>query len=139
MLKSQALTGQDAQHDCAAQMVPLDDSSGKEASGFQSHDMTADFSSTPSCLMPHGPLLPSGHFYSQPPSTEPDRVQESKPIRVEPPRLSWIEWFCGLEGHEFLVAVDPEFIRDKFNLLKLDETLNFSSHRFKYCLQLLLA
>lgn len=35
--------------------------------------------------------------------------------------------------------VDPEFILDKFNLLKLDETLKFSAQRFRHCLELLLA
>lgn len=53
--------------------------------------------------------------------------------------MSWIEWFCSLEGHEFLLNVDPEFILDKFNLLKLDETLHFSAKHFNYCLHLLLA
>jgi len=23
--------------------------------------------------------------------------------------LSWISWFCGIEGHEFLVKVPKEF------------------------------
>ena len=27
----------------------------------------------------------------------------------------WIQWFCSLEGHEFLVDVEEEFIKDSFN------------------------
>jgi hypothetical protein len=33
--------------------------------------------------------------------------------------MGWIQWFCSLEGHEFLVDVDEEFIRDPFNLYGL--------------------
>ena len=28
----------------------------------------------------------------------------------------WINWFCEIEGHEFFVDVDEDFIRDSFNL-----------------------
>ena len=28
----------------------------------------------------------------------------------------WINWFCTLEGHEYLVSVDEEFINDPSNL-----------------------
>jgi len=31
----------------------------------------------------------------------------------------WIHWFCSLEGHEFLVDIDEDFIRDPFNLYGL--------------------
>lgn len=26
--------------------------------------------------------------------------------------MGWIRWFCTLEGHEFLVEVDEDFIKD---------------------------
>ena len=28
----------------------------------------------------------------------------------------WINWFCEIEGHEFFVDVDEDFIQDSFNL-----------------------
>ena len=31
----------------------------------------------------------------------------------------WITWFCEIEGHEFFVDVDEDFIRDSFNLYGL--------------------
>ncbi len=31
----------------------------------------------------------------------------------------WINWFCEIEGHEFFVDVDEDFIRDSFNLYGL--------------------
>ena len=33
--------------------------------------------------------------------------------------VSWIQWFCSLEGHEFIVEIDEEYIRDPFNLYGL--------------------
>ena len=32
-------------------------------------------------------------------------------------RLTWIQWFGQLEGHEFLLPVDRAFLQDKFNLI----------------------
>ena len=32
---------------------------------------------------------------------------------------SWINWFCDIEGHEFFVDVDEDFIRDSFNLWRI--------------------
>jgi|TARA_B110000305_G_scaffold184366_1_gene204909 casein kinase II subunit beta len=33
--------------------------------------------------------------------------------------LGWIQWFCSLEGHEYMVEVDESYIRDAFNLYGL--------------------
>lgn len=30
--------------------------------------------------------------------------------------LTWIEWFCAVENHDYLVEVDEDYIRDDFNL-----------------------
>jgi len=30
--------------------------------------------------------------------------------------ISWIKWFCALEGHEYLVEIDNEFVQDPTNL-----------------------
>lgn len=54
-------------------------------------------------------------------------------------KLSWIDWFTSLEGHEFLVSVPREFFDDKFNWLKVEEELGFKQARVKECLKLLLS
>lgn len=36
-----------------------------EATGFEATDLRGDLANAPSCIMPAGPLLPSGQFYSQ--------------------------------------------------------------------------
>ena len=33
--------------------------------------------------------------------------------------MGWIQWFCSLEGHEYMVEVDDAYIRDPFNLYGL--------------------
>jgi casein kinase II subunit beta len=33
--------------------------------------------------------------------------------------MGWIEWFCELDGHEFLIEIDEEYIVDAFNLYGL--------------------
>lgn len=30
--------------------------------------------------------------------------------------ISWIKWFCALEGHEYLTEIDAEFVQDPTNL-----------------------
>ncbi|CDJ56945.1 casein kinase II beta chain, putative [Eimeria maxima] len=30
--------------------------------------------------------------------------------------VTWIQWFCGLKGHDNFVLVDEDFVRDDFNL-----------------------
>jgi len=36
-----------------------------------------------------------------------------------PGQLPWIQWFCSLEGHEFLAEIDESFIRNHMNLYGL--------------------
>ena len=37
----------------------------------------------------------------------------------------WIQWFCDLEGHEFFIEVDEDYIRDNLNLHGLRERLTY--------------
>ena len=37
----------------------------------------------------------------------------------EEDRYGWVQWFCALESHHFLVEVDEDYIRDSFNLYGL--------------------
>ena len=54
--------------------------------------------------------------------------------------MGWIQWFCSLEGHEFLVEVDLEYIRDPFNLKSLQLALpNLGKDRLRTCLRMVLA
>ena len=41
----------------------------------------------------------------------------------------WIKWFTSLEGHEFLVEIDEDFIKDKFNLAGIQ--VNFSKPKLE--------
>ncbi|CEM10162.1 unnamed protein product [Vitrella brassicaformis CCMP3155] len=36
----------------------------------------------------------------------------------------WIQWFCSLEGHDFFVEVDEDYIKDNFNLYGLRPRVN---------------
>jgi casein kinase II subunit beta len=35
----------------------------------------------------------------------------------------WINWFCDIEGHDFFVEVDDDFIQDSFNLYGLKQLI----------------
>lgn len=35
------------------------------------------------------------------------------------PSNTWISWFCNLDGHEYMVEVDPEYISNPHNLIGL--------------------
>ena len=30
----------------------------------------------------------------------------------DPGAMGWIQWFCSLDGHEYMVEVDDSFVRD---------------------------
>ena len=41
----------------------------------------------------------------------------------------WIQWFCSLEGNDFLCEVEEEFIREPFNLYGIKH--NFEREHYK--------
>jgi len=47
---------------------------------------------------------------------------------------SWIEWFCGLQGHEMFCEVDRGYIEDGFNLYGLRQLVS----NFTECLDVIL-
>ena len=44
---------------------------------------------------------------------------------------SWIEWFCSLEGHDFLSIVPRAYLLDKFNWLEIRSLLKLSKQRYE--------
>jgi hypothetical protein len=64
------------------------------------------------------------------------------PQQPEKPRVTWIEWFSTLEGHEFLLQVDRQFIKDKINMICLNDKalgVHIDKKRMGECLRLLLS
>jgi len=51
--------------------------------------------------------------------------------------MTWIQWFCSIDGHEFLAEVDLTFIRDGFNLFGLNA--HFTKEKLKKCLRMILS
>jgi casein kinase II subunit beta len=41
----------------------------------------------------------------------------------------WIQWFCSLEGNDFFVEMEEDFIRDSFNLFGLKQ--KFDPERYR--------
>ena len=52
-------------------------------------------------------------------------------------QIGWIKWFCSLEGHEFLVEIDTDYIQDPFNLQGMQD--KFSKEKLKTCLRMILS
>lgn len=55
----------------------------------------------------------------------------------EPGAAGWIQWFCSLDGHEYMIEVDDAYIRDHHNLFGLHNTLG--KDKFKQCLKMILS
>ena len=53
--------------------------------------------------------------------------------------MTWIQWFCSLEGHEFLVEIDDEFIRDPFNLMGIGQEAKYTKEKLKNCMRMVLS
>ena len=49
----------------------------------------------------------------------------------------WIQWFCSLEGHDFLVEIEEEYIKDFFNLYGLKK--RFKTERYSTCIKMILS
>lgn len=47
---------------------------------------------------------------------------------------AWIPWFCALKGHEFLMEVDEEYVKDNFNLYGLRGRIKFYDHALEMIL-----
>jgi len=66
-----------------------------------------------------------------------------EPVGIE----SWLQWYLSLEDHDFLVEVERNFMKDKFNLIKLREGLfcgstkmvPMSKSRFSEAIKLILS
>lgn len=52
----------------------------------------------------------------------------------------WINWFCALEGHEYMIEVDISFIRDPFNLYGLQSTMtSLTVEKFRQCIKMIVS
>ena len=50
---------------------------------------------------------------------------------------NWLNWFTTLDGHQYMIKVDEEYIRDPFNLHGLQQQLG--KDKFKRCLEAILS
>lgn len=48
-----------------------------------------------------------------------DDDSDSDDMTSDDDDLTWIQWFCSLQGNEFFVEVDEDYIQDDFNLTGL--------------------
>ena len=53
------------------------------------------------------------------------------------PQIGWVQWFCSLEGHEFLTEIDEEFLKDPFNIHGINKDLN--KEKLQNCLKMILS
>ena len=52
----------------------------------------------------------------------------------------WIHWFCTLEGHEYMVEIDEDFIKDHFNLYGLQTSFpSMTKDKFKHLIKMILS
>ena len=57
---------------------------------------------------------------------------------AQPSRVPWISWFCALEGHHMVLEVNHDFIKDRFNLICLND-IALSKQEMQECLKLILS
>ena len=64
--------------------------------------------------------------------------------------VGWVQWFCSLEGHEYLLQIETEFIAEGFNMHGLLKQFNLyavmsgrgkkmSKDRFRKCISMILS
>jgi casein kinase II subunit beta len=42
----------------------------------------------------------------------------------------WIQWFCQLDGNEFFVEIDEEFIRNRWNIYGINKLVKNYKYKF---------
>ena len=60
-----------------------------------------------------------GEFQMDDASDEPRAGRKGNAADDEGMTGGWIQWYCSLEGHEYLIEVEKDYIRDPFNLYGL--------------------
>ncbi|GIX63023.1 casein kinase II subunit beta [Babesia caballi] len=48
--------------------------------------------------------------------------------------VPWVEWYCNLKGNQYYVQVDTDYIRDEFNLVGLQQQVNYYNHAIRMIL-----
>ena len=52
----------------------------------------------------------------------------------------WIRWNCTLEGHEYMVEIDEEYIKDPFNLYGLQTQFpQITKDKFRHLVKMILS